>query len=313
MAKSKAASPRSSRNDASVSTSDQENMIVVLPGDDVTHHIDQICESLSIKMRKSSSQTAAHELRPSVQPKIGQGLRYAASNNHHKVFATCAGRFTYRRLVDNNVAFFVQHNLRRYRPYLEDRVVGIVEERAGSDGTGGDLYRVHIGGPHPAVLSNLSFEGATKRNKPQLQCGTLVYARVMALPHNLDPVLSCELGPRDAGLPRKDWMTNEGAYGVLEGGTCCNVSLGLARELLRPDNVVLDALTQRKSLAFELAVGVNGMLWIRSERAEHTILIQNAIANSEVLTDPQVRAMVKSLMDTIQAKIQHADDHMHDG
>ena len=79
------------------------------------------------------------------------------------------------------MVYFVKQNLRRYRPALEDRVVGIVEERAGSDGAGGDLYRINIGASHPALLSNLQFEGATKRNKPSFQPGQLLYARVSAL------------------------------------------------------------------------------------------------------------------------------------
>jgi exosome complex component RRP40 len=192
---------------------------------------------------------------------------------------------------------------------VEDRVVGIVQDRVGSDGTtGGDWYRVDIGAAHLALLNNLSFEGATKRNKPHLQTGQLLYARVMDV-GILDPMLSCIPGPHDAGMPRKDWMTNEGCYGELRGGTCCKISTGLAHELLHPDNTVLAELAQSK-LAFEVAIGVNGYLWIHSPLPEYTILVQNAIRNSEVLTEEQVRAMVKTLVYTVEKKLQQDRDKM---
>merc|ERR1712194_599531 len=103
------------------------------------------------------------------------------------------------------------------------------------------------------------------------------------------------------GIPRKDWMTNEGTYGELKGGTCQKIPLGLARELLHPKNLVLHELS--KSIAFEVCIGVNGLLWVHSTRPEYSILILNAIMNSQVLTEAQVRGMVKSLMDTVNRQI----------
>jgi exosome complex component RRP40 len=254
---------------------------IVLPGDDVTEIIKQTTKK---------------------PPKLGFGLRKKQQEDDAiKVLATCAGRF-----VQRSNTYYVKQNIQRYRPLHEDRVIGVVEDRVASDGSGGDIYRVNIGGPHPALLSNLSFEGASKRNKPNLSPGTLVYARVQSTPPAMDPTLSCILGPHDAGVPRKDWMTNEGTYGELKGGTCCKIPLGLARELLYPDNLVLQELGS--FIAYEVAVGVNGFLWIHSSRPEYAILVQNAILNSQVLTEPQVRGMVKSLVDTVNRQIEEEDD-----
>lgn len=36
------------------------------------------------------------------------------------------------------------------------------------------MYRVDIGSAHPATLDALAFEGATKRNKPNLKVGGVV-------------------------------------------------------------------------------------------------------------------------------------------
>ena len=101
-------------------------------------------------------------------------------------------------------------------------------------------------------------------------------------------------------------MTNEGTYGELKGGTCRKIPLGLARELLYPGNLVLLELS--KSIAFEMCVGVNGFLWVHSSRPEYTILILNAIMNSQVLTEAQVIGMVKALVDTVKRQIEDNED-----
>jgi len=97
-------------------------------------------------------------------------------------------------------------------------------------------------------------------------------------------------------------MTNEGTYGELKGRTCRKIPLGLARELLYPRNLVLQELS--KSIAFELSIGVNGFLWVHSSQPEYTILMLNAIMNSQVLTKAQVRGMVTSLVDTVNRQIE---------
>lgn len=232
-------------------------------------------------------------------PKLGTGLRYDEGTG--LVYATCSGQLQ-RQMRHKSGVYYIRQSLRRYRPAMEDRVVGIVEGRAGPDGVGGDLYRINLNAAHTALLSNLQFEGATKRNKPIFQPGQLLYARIASIDNDsniLDPFLSCMNGPHDEGVPRKDWMTNEGCYGELRGGTCCKISTGLARELLHPQNTVLSELAKAK-IPFEIAVGVNGLLWIHSAAPEYTILIQNAVQNSAVMTEEQVRSMVKSLVYTVQ-------------
>lgn len=258
------------------------NVDVVLPGDDVTSKI--------IEPTKGGV-------------KLGTGL---SSNKKNTVTVTCAGQ-----LEQRSRTFYVKQNVKRYRPSVEDRVIGIVEDRIASDGSGGDVYRVNIGGPHPALLSNLSFEGATKRNKPSFSSGALLYARVQQVSTTMDPKLSCQLGSHDAGVPRKDWMTNESTYGELRGGTCLKIPLGLARELLDPRCLALQELG--KMLSFEVCIGVNGYLWIHSPRPEYTILIQNAIVNSQVLTESQVRAMIKKLVETVNRQISEDSEDDDEG
>ena len=66
-----------------------------------------------------------------------------------------------------------------------DAVVGAVVERHS------DAYNVDLGGPFTAVLPALAFEGATRRNRPNLAQGDLVYARVTAASRDADPEIAC--------------------------------------------------------------------------------------------------------------------------
>ncbi|GKY98208.1 hypothetical protein MPSEU_000778500 [Mayamaea pseudoterrestris] len=241
---------------------------------------------------------------------LGPGLRrsdsLSAVTDQQQVVATLPGT-----LILTLKHAYIRHNRKRYLPQAQDRVIGVVIDRMGTDsGGGGDLYRLEIGATNYAVLNNLSFEGASKRNKPQFQPGQVLYLRVSELFDGyLDPELSCVLGPHDAGVPRKEWLTNEGTYGELKGGTLTKISIGLARQLLLPNNLVLAELSKNK-FPFEVAIGVNGYLWMHSQKPDYIILIQNAITNSEVLTPEQIRAMVKSLVYTVEKQIQKDQDAM---
>jgi len=73
----------------------------------------------------------------------------------------------------------------RYIPCVGDNVIGMVVERHS------DNLIVDIGGPFHAVLNSLAFEGATRRNRPKLAEGDLVYARVTLAHKDVDTELSC--------------------------------------------------------------------------------------------------------------------------
>eukprot|EP00984_Skeletonema_dohrnii_P015919 scaffold6990_cov87-Skeletonema_dohrnii-CCMP3373.AAC.1 len=138
----------------------------------------------------------------------------------------------------------------------------------------------------------------------------------------MDPELSCKVGggsgnnfssskgksvyndeeEDDGGASGKDWMTNEGTYGPLNGGTSFRVSIGLARELLLPENAVLSAL-DKSGIPFEIAIGVNGMVWVNSPDPEITIMISNAIKNSEVMPEDKVRGMVKVMVKNVKKEL----------
>ncbi|KAJ1995377.1 exosome non-catalytic core subunit rrp40 [Coemansia spiralis] len=175
--------------------------------------------------------------------------------------------------------WWVVSNKRRYVPAEGEPVVGVVVARHGEG------YRVDIGSAQGALLPLLAFEGATKRNKPNLAVGTVVYARVAVANSVMDPEIECY---------NSHTGKSEG-YGELAGGFMFKCSLGLARRLIDSKAPVLNALGS--GIPFEVAVGLNGRVWINTEAPATTVLIANAIKNSEFLDAKQCRQMVKELLE----------------
>lgn len=83
----------------------------------------------------------------------------------------------------------------------------------------GDSYRVDIGSAHYAMLDALAFEGATKRSKPNLRVGSLLYGRVSLAHKDMDPELECF----DAQTRKAD------GFGELKGGFVVRCSLRMCR------------------------------------------------------------------------------------
>jgi exosome complex component RRP40 len=290
-------------------------MIVVLPGDDLTSHVKPQVDVLNTNNQSKNPSSFKNHGDGSAKPiKLGTGLIFNPKSN--AIVATMAGRLHHNQASNT---YFVVANTKRYIPQLNDRVIAIIEDRMG------DYYRVTI--PHTsqgsAILHITAFTGATKRNRPNLKHGDLIYGRICTSDNQhklMEPEITCTVlpGEQSGGAASKDWMTDEGTYGQLKGGTCISVSIGLARELLNPYNVVLDELGSSE-LPFEICIGVNGMVWVNAQQPEYTILVLNAIQNSEVMTEEQVRGMVRSLVQTIKSTKTNSiiqadnDDYNYDG
>eukprot|EP00979_Chaetoceros_neogracilis_P001522 scaffold261_cov318-Chaetoceros_neogracile.AAC.8 len=271
-------------------------VITVLPGDDLSHILSNTNNKMELSTQNMSSSSNNNSNNNGKPIKLGTGILYDSITK--QTTATLAGRL-HHRSANNTITYYVIANTKRYIPQLNDRILCIVEERMG------EYFRVSI--PHSstgsALLSIIAFEGATKRNRPNLKHGDLLYARINTCHiREMEPEITCIVMPGElsGGAAKKDWMTDEGTYGQLKGGSCITVSIGLALELLHPHNVVLEALATAK-LPFEICIGVNGLVWVDSERPEYTVLILNAIQNSAVMTEEQVRGMVKSLVQTVKA------------
>lgn len=158
--------------------------------------------------------------------------------------------------------FWVDNYQRRYVPARGDLVIGIVKARAG------DLYRVDIGAADTASISYLAFEAATKKNRPDLNPGDLLYARVLNANADIEPELVCV-----------NSNGKRGKLGLLQEGFFFKCSLNLGRLLLRESCPALQALTDE--LAYEIAVGVNGRIWVKAHSTRETVGLANAIMSLE--------------------------------
>lgn len=223
------------------------------------------------------------ELLPSLpkQPlKLGPGLRHIPPNT---IVPTVAGQlFTDPR---KNAAWVEYHASRvcppapfhnpadqkQYVPTVGDLVIATIHH------TSADVYYASLSDYTPyATLPQLSFEGASKKTRPMLIPGSLVYARVTLANKHMDPELECV----SLTTGKSDGL------GPLTGGMVFSVSLSMARRLMlpRPSEQgglnLLDELGDM-GLPFEIAVGRNGKVWVDSGKVAATLGIGKALQETD--------------------------------
>ncbi|KAJ5703480.1 hypothetical protein N7493_011869 [Penicillium malachiteum] len=252
--------------------------LILLPGDEVPNdHLPTI---------KSHAKSAPL--------KIGQGLRLVSqpsttSTPQSRVLkATQAGILTTdsKRKIVSLLSF----PNRRYTPTVNDLVLAQVHHSSAD-------YFHCILTPHTphAFLPQLSFEGASKKTRPNLKQGDLVYARVLStgVGASAEVELTCVNPATGKAEP--------GGLGPVTGGTVFDVSTGMAARLLlatssRADDsddgvaglVIISELGRKLANVggFELAVGRNGRVWVDCPDAEeHAVPAILAIGRCMQLTD----------------------------
>ncbi|XP_065875987.1 uncharacterized protein [Euphorbia lathyris] len=178
--------------------------------------------------------------------------------------------------------YWVESSQKRYVPCAEDSILGIVVDSKPEN------FLVDIKGSTLAFLPVLAFEGGTRRNIPKLEAGTLLYVRVVKANAGMNPELSCT-----------DASGKAGEFGVLKDGYMFECSTGLSRMLLSsPTCPVLEALGNK--LSFEIAVGINGRVWVNGTSPSIVIVVANALMNSETLSGVQQKILVDKLLQKIQ-------------
>ncbi|KAH6888122.1 hypothetical protein B0T10DRAFT_68634 [Thelonectria olida] len=219
--------------------------VFVLPGD----HIDP-------------SLIPSHPKKPL---RLGPGLRHVPPND---LVPTLAGRLVTEAQKN---AIRVENAHGRYQPRAGELVIGVIHHSAA------EVYYVTLSDyTTPALLPQLSFEGATKKTRPQLNAGALVYGRVTMANKHMDPELECVSSStgKSEGL------------GPLAGGMLFSISLGMARRLMMPKSVtegkvvVLEELG-KAGLQFETATGRNGKLWVDSDSSKAIIAVGRAVQETD--------------------------------
>ncbi|BFF95963.1 exosome complex component RRP40 [Drosophila madeirensis] len=178
--------------------------------------------------------------------------------------------------------FWIDNYQRRYVPARGDLVLGIIKGKAG------DLYRVDIGSADIASIPYLAFEAATKKNRPDLNPGDIIYARVLNASADIEPELVCV-----------NSNGKRGKLGLLADGFFFKCTLNLGRLLLRENCPALAALT--RELAYEIAIGVNGRIWVKANSLRETMALSNAILTLEQAGYTEIDKICDSLGDVLQA------------
>jgi exosome complex component RRP40 len=159
----------------------------------------------------------------------------------------------------------------QYIPTVGDLVIATIHHSSA------DIYYASISDFTPnATIPQLSFEGVTKKTRPQLAPGALVYARVTLANKHMDPELECVISSsgKSEGL------------GPLTGGMLFTVSLSMARRLMLPKPTEQGKLVVLEELGgagvpFEIAVGRNGKVWVDSKTLKTTLAIGKAIQETD--------------------------------
>lgn len=183
---------------------------------------------------------------------LGPGLM----KSDNKVVATKSGILNMR----NKNLIWIDSHQKRYVAARGECVIGIVRTK------GSYHVRVDINSADLAGLSLLAFEGANKRNKPNLNVGDLVYAKVLSASKHIETELVCvnSNGKRD-GL---------GVIGD-KGGSLMSLSIDTTRVLLAPQCDFLEKLGE--TYRYEIAVGMNGRVWINSRDPSAIVQVANEL------------------------------------
>ncbi|CDR97214.1 Exosome complex component RRP40 [Babesia bigemina] len=168
-----------------------------------------------------------------------------------------------------------------YFPKEGDHVLGVIVSK------NLDFYTLDIGGLCEAVLPAVDgFRGATKRNRPNLHEGDVVFCQVTREypARELPTEVSCI----NAG-DMKQWTTKETYFGQLEDGFMFTVPIPYSYCLSGDRCYVLEKCAAR--FKYEIAIGLNGRVWVRSANASDTLHIARYIRMCFGLTLPQMEAL----------------------
>ena len=210
---------------------------------------------------------------------VGPGLR---REEGERILVTRPGLLRTKNVNEKEVCWVDCHS-KRYVATRGENVIGVVLAKVG------DIFRVDIGTAEPASLSYLAFEGATKRNRPNVSVGDIVYAKLLVASSYTESELVCV-----------DSYGKKAGMGVLTGGGFMfSVSLNLVRKLLSPDCCLLTKLGE--TAPFEVAVGMNGRIWMRARSVKETMVLAQALQAAELMTNSEIAAMCHKLSDVLSA------------
>ncbi|CAG8504605.1 2741_t:CDS:2 [Diversispora eburnea] len=205
---------------------------------------------------------------------LGPGLM----QNEESIICTKAGV-----LKRKENSWFIDSDQKRYIPATGENVVGRIIGKIG------EVYRVDIGSAHQALLPFLAFDNATKKNRPNLNIGDLLYARISLANRDIDPEIDC-----------KNPSTNKAdvVYGELKKGFILKCSLRYCRRLFSLETKIIEILDKKlaqKNIETHIAIGLNGRIWFYTEKIKHAVVFYNVLKRAETMSDDEFLEIVKNL------------------
>ncbi|OQV25486.1 putative Exosome complex component RRP40 [Hypsibius exemplaris] len=196
---------------------------------------------------------------------LGPGVRKVQSD----IMATRVGVMQYRPPA----TFFLSTTGDSYSPATGDDVIGVVVKRKGHE-VSEQTYVVDLGrntGRQTGILPILAFKGATKRYRPNLKKGDLIYGRIRRTTPDGPVRLTCTSN------------TNQSFWGPLRRtGALYRASLPFARRCLTDGSPEHDMIQQvGVRVPFETAIGVNGRIWLYTGMEKSQNLLYSLFRDAE--------------------------------
>jgi len=153
-----------------------------------------------------------------------------------------------------------------YSPKEGDIIIGIISQKSY------ETYRVNILSSREANLNSIDFQGATRKSKPNLNAGDVIYAKVEKVNKYTNATLTCK-GSNNS----KDWASGESTYGPLKEGKVYEFNRYLCLKLLENNEFVKRLKECVQGL--NLKIGFNGRIWIKTDKIELIPKVFEAIKN----------------------------------
>ncbi|CAK6433806.1 unnamed protein product [Pipistrellus nathusii] len=251
---------------------------VVLPGEELLLPEQEDAEGLAGSGERPLRLNAG--VRSRVRVVCGPGLRRCGD----RLLVTKCGRLRHKEPGGGGGGgggvYWVDSQQKRYVPVKGDHVIGIVTAKSG------DIFKVDVGGSEPASLSYLAFEGATKRNRPNVQVGDLIYGQFVVANKDMEPEMVCI-----------DSCGRANGMGVIgQDGLLFKVTLGLIRKLLAPDCEILQEVG--KLYPLEIVFGMNGRIWVKAKTIQQTLILANILEACEHMTADQRKQIFSRLAES---------------
>jgi len=245
-----------------------ETMTFVMPGDGIaqslpTHGIVQLGSGVDVTSSLSQKEN------PMITATEVGVLRTKGSESGGRQGDTSSSTGTH---ISYNVASL--HKKCYAHPSVRDPVIGCIVK------TGAEYFEVDVGATTPALLPVLGFDNATKRNRPMLKVGDVVYGKITEVDGIGGGAYAVErmmmdccngsqgdgfgplyVSPVSTSIGSTSWTGSTNNSGML-----FKVTPAYAQFLLshggKPEST-LAVLGSR--IPFEIVIGVNGLFWLSSQ------------------------------------------------